>query len=115
PPQPEEPRRARRRPAQQRQPGAQTPRSRGAGTGLLRVRRDPRRGRSRQDRRAPVTGRQPPAMAPTMQNGSAPVATAGGSGASAGSRDRSSSPAKNRTNGRRRPVARSRIVPPRVG
>src|SRR2546429_857195 len=43
----------------------------------------------------------PPAMAPTNRNGSAPVATASGSGASGDSCDRSSPQAKNRTNGRR--------------
>ena len=40
-------------------------------------------------------------MAPTIRKGSAPDATASGSGASGGSWDRSSSQAKNRTNGRR--------------
>ena len=38
-------------------------------------------------------------MAPTIRNGSAPVATASGSGASGDSCDRSSSQAKKRTNG----------------
>lgn len=57
----------------------------------------------------------PPAMAPTIMNGSAPEATASGSGASGGSWDRSCSQAKKRTNGRRWPVAWSRIVPRRVG
>jgi len=46
----------------------------------------------------------PPAMAPMMRNGSAPDATAAGSGASGGSWDRSRSQAKNLTNGRRCPV-----------
>src|SRR5712692_4315820 len=55
-------------------------------------------------------GYQPPAMAPTIRNGSAPVATEAGSGASGGSCDRSCSQAKNRTNARRRWVAWSRIV-----
>ena len=40
-------------------------------------------------------------MAPTTRKGSAPVATASGSGASGGSWDRSCSQAKNRKNGRR--------------
>ncbi len=44
---------------------------------------------------------QPPAMAPTTRNGSAPFATASGSGASGGSCDRSSAQAKNRMKGRR--------------
>jgi beta-N-acetylhexosaminidase len=47
------------------------------------------------------SGRYPPAMAPTTRNGSLPVATAAGRGASGGSCDRSCSQAKNRTNGRR--------------
>ena len=47
-------------------------------------------------------------MAPTMQKGSFPSVTAGGSGASAGSWDRSSSPAKKRMNG---PAAAGRPVP----
>jgi hypothetical protein len=48
-----------------------------------------------------VHSSHPPASAPTTRNGSAPVATAGGSAASGGSCDRSSSHAKNRRNGRR--------------
>ena len=62
-----------------------------------------------------ASGRYPPAMAPTTRNGSAPVATASGSGASGGSWDRSSSQAKNRTNGRRCCVTWSRIVPRSIG
>src|SRR5207249_7684221 len=50
-------------------------------------------------------------MAPTTRRGSAPVATASGSGASGGSWDRSRSQAKNLTNGRRCCVTWSRIVP----
>src|SRR5436309_15671160 len=50
-------------------------------------------------------------MAPTTRKGSAPVATASGSGASGGSWDRSRSQAKNLTNGRRCCVTWSRIVP----
>ena len=57
----------------------------------------------------------PPAMAPTMSKGSAPVATAAGSGASGDSWDRSCSQAKNRTNARRRCVTWSRIVPRNIG
>lgn len=54
------------------------------------------------ERLARRVGAYPPAMAPTTMNGSAPVATGSGSGASGGSWDRSCSQAKNRTNGRRR-------------
>lgn len=43
----------------------------------------------------------PPAIAPTIRNGSAPVVTLSGSGASGDSWERSSSQAKKRTNGRR--------------
>jgi hypothetical protein len=43
----------------------------------------------------------PPAIAPTISNGSSPAATASGSGESGGSWERSSSQAKNLTNGRR--------------
>ena len=43
----------------------------------------------------------PPASAPTTRNGSAPIATALGSGVSGGSCEKSSSQAKNRTNARR--------------
>src|SRR5207245_1059791 len=59
--------------------------------------------------------RYPPAMAPTIQNGSAPDATASGSRASGGSRDRSSLHAKNRSIGRRSCVTWSRIVPRSIG
>ena len=62
-----------------------------------------------------LPGPRPPAMAPTIRNGSAPDATASGSGASGGSWDRSSSQAKNRTNGRRCCVTWSRIVPRSIG
>jgi hypothetical protein len=48
---------------------------------------------------------QPPAMAPTTRNGSLPLATDAGSGASGASWDRSSSQAKNRTKARRLFVA----------
>ena len=47
------------------------------------------------------TARYPPAIAPTIRNGSAPVATGSGNGASGASCDRSCSHAKNRTNARR--------------
>ena len=57
----------------------------------------------------------PPAMAPTMSKGSAPVATASGSGASGDAWDRSCSQAKNLTNARRRCVPWSRIVPRNIG
>jgi hypothetical protein len=50
-------------------------------------------------------------MAPTTSKGSAPIATASGSGASGESWDRSCSQAKNRTNARRWCVMWSRIVP----
>ena len=52
-------------------------------------------------------------MAPTTRRGSAPLATASGSGASGGSWDRSCSQAKSLTNARRRCVTWSRIVPQR--
>ena len=45
---------------------------------------------------------QPPAIAPSMTKGSSPSAIFSGSGASGDSWDRSSSPPKKRTNGRRR-------------
>src|SRR5438874_6951147 len=54
-------------------------------------------------------------MAPTMRNGSAPLATASGNGASIGSSERSCSQAKKRTNARRRSVTWSRIVPHSIG
>ena len=58
---------------------------------------------------------QPPAIAPTTRNGSAPVATASGNGASGGSCETSSAQAKNLTNGRRRRVTWSRIAPRNIG
>ena len=57
----------------------------------------------------------PPAIAPTTSSGSAPAATASGSGASGEVWDRSCSQAKNLTNGRRRFVTWSRIVPRSAG
>jgi hypothetical protein len=60
-------------------------------------------------------GAQPPASAPTTRNGSAPDATAGGSGVSGSSWDRSSSQAKNLRNGRRCCVTWSRMVPRSTG
>ena len=47
----------------------------------------------------------PPAIAPTTRNGSAPAATASGSGVSGGSCEKSCSQAKKRTNGRRLSVS----------
>ncbi len=72
----------------------------------------------RSDAVAQLLGRRrahPPAIAPTMSSGSAPVATASGSGASGDSCERSRSQAKKRTNGRRRCVTWSRIVPRSTG
>src|SRR5881396_3317995 len=60
-------------------------------------------------------GTQPPAIAPTIRKGSAPVTTASGNLVSGGSRDRSSLQAKNLTNGLRRSVTWSRIVPRSTG
>ena len=57
----------------------------------------------------------PPATAPTTRNGSAPLATASGSGASGDSSDQSSWQAKNRKNARRSCVTWSRIVPFSIG
>src|SRR5437899_11346318 len=57
----------------------------------------------------------PPAIAPITRNGSAPDATASGSGASGASWVRSRSQAKKRRNGRRRSVTWSRIVPRNIG
>jgi hypothetical protein len=59
-----------------------------------------RRVRRREPPEGQVAG-HPPAMAPTTRNGSLPFTTASGSGASGDSCDKSSSQAKNRTNGRR--------------
>ncbi|MFZ2058895.1 MAG: hypothetical protein WAV54_15935 [Acidimicrobiales bacterium] len=55
--------------------------------------------------------RQPPAIAPMTKNGSVPVTTASGSGASGGSCVRSCSQAKKRTNARLFWVTGSRMVP----
>src|SRR5437867_5324279 len=69
---------------------------------------------SRRERGAGGEG-YPPAIAPMTRKGSAPEATASGSGASGGSWVRSRSHAKNRRNGRRRSVTWSRIVPRSMG
>ncbi len=58
---------------------------------------------------------QPPAIAPMMKNGSLPEATGSGSVASGEAKDKSSSQAKNRKNGRRSSVTWSRIVPRSIG
>ena len=66
-------------------------------------------------RRLLASSSDPPAMAPTMRKGSAPAATGSGSGASAGSCDRSRAVAKKRIKGRRCWVTWSRMVPSRAG
>src|SRR5207249_3362943 len=77
------------------------------------------RGSGGEDRTVRRTGVEdhgyPPAIAPITRNGSAPDATASGSGASGGSWVRSRSHAKNRRNGRRCAVTWSRMVPRNMG
>lgn len=65
--------------------------------------------------RSRTTGHQPPAIAPTIRNGSTPVATASGRGVSGGSCERSRPQAKKRMKGRRCCVTWSRTVPRSIG
>ena len=61
---------------------------------ILRLRREKRQAQPENDHDF-----HPPAIAPTTSNGSAPLTTASGSSVSGGSCEKSSSQAKNRTNG----------------